>query len=541
MEFLKIICLLFIIVLSDSNNVYSFELSVASLLEGNQSSTSIDSCFDSNGEFDEVKCARVEKDCSFEQRFSSFNAVPISLEMRDDFFRYKSQGHGFTLHSYIDNDVDRLYANESSNHSVYSAKTIKLDRKLFPVDSLATIYESKSNEGKKTVSIYNQFKVTDGLLKNVYPIPAIHKLKISFPDITDQDGHLTLMIFNEHYFKYQGPKEFEYTLSEGTYSFKAILRQTNQTRELKFKYKISKDPNFVNGASNKILSFKKSQFTILPPYNPKEKVSHQLIWRTEEYPSTKKIPKMGLITQGDLTKSIYFKEIKGFKFVEDGNKELKDMIIIEKGMPSVQQDKIQTFLNIINQKPFHTLKVNGICYSTEKKPKIKEFNLFAKPDDKSSNLGKIIVEVTPDGNDASVFFKNDPNLTPQKYDVNLISGSCRGESAAQVLHVVKEVKDEWVNMGKGPWGTSGWLKANYSALADGSGRYELNGLNNVTFSKGKGDLIKVSGDDFSRSENDRYEPGDESPEIKVEYSIEPERLFTKDGRFIPNIDCSYGC
>lgn len=528
-------CLYFI------NAVYAKEVYVIRLLD-NISNPSNETCFDSKFQFDESKCSRTENPCIFENRFPSFNVTPITMEMREDFFKYKSSGRGFNLRSYVDDDALADFGpGLQSHHDVFSDKTIKINRRLFPVGSEATIYESKpGHNSPTTITILKQFKVSeDGLIKEVYPIEPIHKLLIKFPDITQKDGNLSVSVFNEMSFKDGDKKEFEYTLSEGIYSFKAVLRNGMQSSQLKFKYRITKDSKFANGASNKILNIKKEQFKPIHQSNQGQKTYHQIIWRTEPYPSEKKIPKLGMISVGDLTKSLYFKDISSVIYVEGGT-EFKDNFMIENGLPIVKNDKLEIFLSLINQKPFHTLKISGTCYSTEKKAKRIELDIVSKPDEKSKKLGNLIVEITANGNNADLDFQKSPEAQFEEVSPNLMMGSCRGESQAEIIHAVTEVKGDFVNWGKGPWGNKGWIKASYKEFADGGGRYEFKGFNDVTFTKEADGLITVKGTDFSKAP-EGFEPGDPTPEMKVNYKIKSEELWSKDGNFVPSIDCSYGC
>lgn len=141
-----------------------------------------------------------------------------------------------------------------------------------------------------------------------------------------------------------------------------------------------------------------------------------------------------------------------------------------------------------------------------------EIPIYSGADEKLPKQGKIVISVK----NAHSFENKYVNLANEKYDFhpNLQNGSCGYEDHPVFLHVVKQEKNGWGQIGKGKWGDSGWIKVKMTPL-DQYGSLGFGRLDNVKFSFEDNGMVRVKGTDLSRSEAKLVEPGDEGPRRRL--------------------------
>lgn len=157
--------------------------------------------------------------------------------------------------------------------------------------------------------------------------------------------------------------------------------------------------------------------------------------------------------------------------------------------------------------------------------------IYSTWDSTRKELGKLEF-IAVEGNSKVSFVDNNKKHHP--FSFNIHSGTCN--LRYKFVHQTKEVKDEWANLGEGPWGKDGWIKTNYYGLFTDF---------DVSFVW----MYHRNAVDFRMSNNHIYAIGSMllgSPEGEangehIRMPVDYKDLFDENGILRAKLYCEYGC
>lgn len=484
------------------------------------------SCWNPNGTFNKNACQEKDTKCSFERISEAFQSTKLKFDLRLKDPRIKGSVNihvaGIQKADYIE-----LYQ--------YN-KEVK-GEEFYPVGALLTIYKKEGGlEEIKKFSILKQIKVPEtGIVSELLLRPTIHQVTFKLPPLEDKMANYYFEVLGTKEFLKKAVNEVTFFFSEGDFEIVIYKQLAGRAFEKFFlNLTVSADKSGSAFATNKIFEVQPKQFE----YINQVFGENYLSWKTDGYKG-KKLPALD-ISYSRENDRLYFKKIDNFNISALPNENLAKYFSISMGQAQVIPEKENEFVTLINKHPVYTMSIDGTCSEVKHLPQTKELSVMGMPDDNGKNLGRYVITYSPENEQIQTAFF-DPQGGKHEVQVNLLQGRCRDEGVSALLHATREVHGSWVNLGKGPWGSKGWVKASYTHLSDIKWSFTLGGLRSVTFARAEDGLLLVKGSDLSRSETEVDEPGAESPEVNSEFKIEPSKLWDQEGNFKPNVDCSYGC
>lgn len=208
----------------------------------------------------------------------------------------------------------------------------------------------------------------------------------------------------------------------------------------------------------------------------------------------------------------------------DGNKKVNAIHFIESVNNSYQikKEKLQDFNKLVSDWTPTKIHLHGQCKIHEIKPHKSSFLIHSLPDPSANKLGAI--EIFFEKGRIRSKFKSTNNQILD-FTPNMGLQYCRAIDGLAVLHQVKEFKDQWSNLGEGPWGENGWI--NYQSQTIAGSKIQLKyGFADAGYVTKKNDEYFI-----------HWTEGEESKTEKMKL----EDFITPSGKLKLEIECDLGC
>lgn len=509
----KIIGLLLLVTISNIPSVYA-EAYFANFFSHDFGPLSSDSCWKDDNSFNDSICLKEEIPCSFEGWAENFEKTSLVFKiLQDEMIKNITTNEGeIRLQTHIP-------GSSSYGFHRYSINSKNITDEKYPKNSPITIYREIEKHRETGYKILYQGKIPEnGEISNLADRPYSLELYLKKEE-SIKDDRLELHILGD----YSGNIEGKFLLSAGSYPI-IIENTTKKTYfETTLTVKESKD-------------IQKKTLTISPDtFKP---ILKKINWDYDEL--TSKTPRLKLTWMKEYNEDqIHLKEIKEFQINKKNN--LRNLFEIIEGKPYVIKGYEKNFNEFIARYPTYKMQLKGICFKTKPKDTEKMFPIKKESADNSEDLGKIIVGYSRHHNSVKFSYESNQGIREELKSLHYFDTNCRGERDVSGWIVVKHVNGSFVNLGSGPWGSPAWIELPYEKINSWGSVFSFGELNNVSFRNSTEGMYLVEGNDIDRSETPIIEAGDESPEVKSSFKLEKERLWDKNGNFIPSFDCSYGC
>jgi len=224
-------------------------------------------------------------------------------------------------------------------------------------------------------------------------------------------------------------------------------------------------------------------------------------------------------------REIVTKRVSKFSYITDRLIDLSSFLV-----PDMLKTKESGKLaELLKSSGAGSVVAEGTCMSN-----IKTFfhtiSIYPKPVDTSSSLGMLKLRYADNDHDISAnFIRQDGHVRPFK--PSLYTGKCDMSESILSLHQVNKVNGLWTDLGRGPWGESGWIKVEAKPLFESKLFFDLENFGVGTFKKKSSEYYTFTPDEFYGADPDQLKPKD----------VSRSRVIDEDGRLIPKISCELGC
>lgn len=474
-------------------DTYMLDLSPASTRELGD----IISCsYDQGGE--KAVCTKYEKRCEY----SSIHPKSLS-----DIFIKEAEGSDILFFRYEnEKSIERVRSNEKGHYFQIGTPTSIEIYKVSPSGLLSV--SSSSAEVKEPNS----------RIENLKPESLNLTINFELPYKNEEIKDITFLLFDQEIYIDAKTKKITLNLSKGHYQVGFRIEDTSNVTK-QFQIEISKDDFKEKFRLEKIL----------PGHLEKVRSSTTHVSHHDSPYSSGDIQ----ISTGHDSLFIYndkqgvdFSEIESLQIAGREELDLKGKATIKNGSILFASEIAFKIKQMIQSYYPVRFRFQGKCkidHQTRIGPK---FEIFEKPEKSSRKLGSLVSTYLPGpDSDVKVFFvDNEDNSEP--WEPNYFADKCEPQQRELlVLHQIKEFKNQWSNLGKGPWGENGWIEQKSKNVAD-------LGLSFGGDSEGRGSL---------EIRNGKYVIEKSDEKGKVQRTYHEDELFNQDGTFHIGPDCEVGC
>lgn len=286
----------------------------------------------------------------------------------------------------------------------------------------------------------------DGNLKiEKFEIPK-HKIRIVKPAQWNPQEYLMINA-NDFHISQSQSRATELYAPPGKYEIKINLNNNVERFNQSFRKTVElKDQNI-------IINFERKDFVS----NIRENDKLQLSWNPKQITGDSTWgDSFGIVNRRFAEEELFVKLDKLIFTLNGKEEDLRDFFTLHVHAFSLKKDKDEEFQKKIAGIKHFSVRAEGTCERAWIKPANVTHSVYSAPDPKSKIVGSIEIKKLNEGSDLNGNYISLDGKTVVPFTPDFALDDCEGDEVA--LHWVKEVKGELVNIGKGPWGESGWLK-----------------------------------------------------------------------------------
>lgn len=387
------------------------------------------------GEFNHKLCDRKEYKCDWKQRFSLKVKESLKVRITENLKEYLSDRH----HNFILKTDDGITTGYPTKGYYWFNNQNGL-----PLGAEGEFSITIQHDGQLEVIDLGRMPIEKEMEIKSYKVPET-KLRITTDNSFGEYESLTLTVDGQYYLSVSGgPQEIFITPGEhdlfvrgssGSFSKAFSLSKGNETIELTkslLSPNVSPKTEPVGGVKSKYIEWRRGD---------KTRLSDNL--------------DLFFINTNRFENEELFQKIDKVLLTGKGNKIL-DATDIFKFQPmyiAVKAEKYNEYEKFISENGSFEMQIDGMCELANIKPSVADYIIYESPNSKSKSLGKIRIELKPRSQDAKAYFES-PNSKQTPYELSFGSERCKNGLA--FFHLIREVENEFVNLGKGPWGEKGW-------------------------------------------------------------------------------------
>jgi hypothetical protein len=121
---------------------------------------------------------------------------------------------------------------------------------------------------------------------------------------------------------------------------------------------------------------------------------------------------------------------------------------------SIEESKSDEFNKLIKNLPYFEIRIDGLCETAAYKPSSAMYPIFDTPSDKGNKIGLINVSLAPNHSEPVAYFESIDGTKKIIFKSNFAQENCH---PPLMLHLVKDKKGNFSNLGLGPWGQDAWI------------------------------------------------------------------------------------
>lgn len=232
--------------------------------------------------------------------------------------------------------------------------------------------------------------------------------------------------------------------------------------------------------------------------------------------------KAGTISTHD---NVLVQSVERFSYVKDSVINLTSFLVPK----TIVVNRPEELKQMIKRGDAGSIIVEGTCLRTEPKPSFHSIPIHSSSSDASEVLGALKLKSNDYDVGVSVTFIRQDGYTT-KFKPNYFQQGCERSNKVLLLHQVNQTKGDWSDLGKGPWGNSGWINVAAKPLFANDFVFEVDGVGYGRLEKKSKDLYVFTPEPYYGSEED--------PKPK---DVPKSNLINKNGTVKPKIICELGC